>query len=136
VIPPSSLAEYRWRRRYFRSRRTAARTKGAKPWLTTARSGHTATLLPSGKVIVAGGNDGAVFNSTEIYDPSTNTWSGGASFSTGRYAHTAVSLASGKVLGTDRLPKLARSWPKELMKCVVEKRAALNASSGLMPNST
>src|SRR5215472_5046014 len=31
---------------------------------------------------------------------------------------------SGRVLGTDRLPKSARSWPKELMKCVVEKRGA------------
>src|SRR5580692_5392249 len=44
--------------------------------------------------------------------------------------------SSGRVLGIERLPRLARSWPKELMKCVVEKRGALNASSGLMPNST
>src|SRR3984957_2039139 len=44
--------------------------------------------------------------------------------------------ASGRVLGTERLPSLARSCPNELMKCSVEKRGALNASSGLMPNST
>ena len=45
-------------------------------------------------------------------------------------------LLRGKAVGTDRLPSSARSWPKELMKCEVEKRGALKASSGFMPNST
>src|SRR5215469_1248479 len=44
--------------------------------------------------------------------------------------------SSVRVLGTERLPRLARSWPKELMKWVVEKRGALKASSGPMPKST
>ena len=45
--------------------------------LTTARYGHTATLLSNGKVLVAGGNDGVnLLNSAELYDPASGTWSG------------------------------------------------------------
>src|SRR5438552_17395831 len=41
--------------------------------LNAARSGHTATLLPNGKVLVVGGafDD----NSAELYDPAIATWS-------------------------------------------------------------
>src|ERR1035437_8921900 len=44
--------------------------------LTTARQQHTATLLPSGKVLVAGGYNGSsgVLASAELYDPTTNAW--------------------------------------------------------------
>ena len=44
--------------------------------MNTARSYHTATLLPSGKVLVTGGNgliEGYLTN-TELYDPATNVW--------------------------------------------------------------
>ena len=37
--------------------------------LGTARDAHTATLLPIGKVLVAGGNNGAALSSAELYDP-------------------------------------------------------------------
>ena len=37
--------------------------------LFTARSRHTATLLPNGKVLVAGGNNGPALSSAELYDP-------------------------------------------------------------------
>src|SRR5262245_17069658 len=39
------------------------------------RSDHTATLLPSGKVLVVGGLHDGVLNTAELYDPVTETWS-------------------------------------------------------------
>ena len=42
--------------------------------LGTARVYHTATLLPSGKVLVAGGVDGSgVLSSAELYDPASGS---------------------------------------------------------------
>jgi len=64
--------------------------------LGTARQAHAATLLPSGKVLVTGGQGGS--NSAELYDPATNSWSPAASFVTARYIHTSTLLPSGKVL--------------------------------------
>lgn len=67
--------------------------------LTTARQYHSATPLPNGKVLVAGGIDSSgVLNSAEIYDPATNTWSSAGSLTTARYTHTATLLPNGKVL--------------------------------------
>ncbi len=63
-----------------------------------ARLSHTATLLPSGKVLVAGGYGGPALSSAELYDPATGTWSATGSLIAGRYNHTATLLASGKVL--------------------------------------
>jgi N-acetylneuraminic acid mutarotase/tetratricopeptide (TPR) repeat protein len=72
---------------------------------------HTATLLPSGKVLVAGGYgiDGCAL-SAELYDPSCNAWSAAGSLATGREKHTATLLPSGKVLvagGQDKASKLS-----------------------------
>ena len=39
------------------------------------RGGHTATLLPNGKVLVLGGYSGVHVRTAELYDPSTGTWS-------------------------------------------------------------
>ena len=67
--------------------------------LATGRSGHTATLLPSGKLLVAGGANGSSYlASAEQYDPGTNTWSAAGSLTTARWVHTATLLPSGKVL--------------------------------------
>ena len=70
--------------------------------LHVPRFGHTATLLPSGKVLVTGGctsntctSDTAV---SEIYDPTTNSWSTTGNLNTARRYHTAVLLHTGKVL--------------------------------------
>src|SRR5674476_678566 len=53
--------------------------------LTTARYGHTATLLPSGQVLVAGGiGSSGLLASAELYDPATNTWSAAGSLTTAR----------------------------------------------------
>jgi hypothetical protein len=70
--------------------------------LSVARFGHTATILPSGKVLVTGGctANGCTTNTaaSELYDPTSNTWSTTGSLNTARANHTAVLLKNGKVL--------------------------------------
>jgi N-acetylneuraminic acid mutarotase len=69
-------------------------------YLSVGRKQHTATLLPDGRVLVAGGAD-EVFNSldsTEIYDPSTGIWSPTGNLQHGRRRHTATLLPDGRVL--------------------------------------
>src|SRR5262249_24071898 len=65
----------------------------------TARAQHTATLLPNGEVLVAGGFDGTSFvSSAELYDPAAGTWTATGSMGTARESHTATLLPNGKVL--------------------------------------
>ena len=68
--------------------------------LNTARAYHTATLLPNGKVLVAGGIGPDVFGHSiaELYDPATGAWTLTGSLNVGRYLHTATLLPNGKVL--------------------------------------
>ena len=67
--------------------------------LGTARYEHTATLVPSGKVLVEGGTDGSDLSSAELYNPATGTWSPTGSLPDGgRRAFTATLLPNGKVL--------------------------------------
>jgi N-acetylneuraminic acid mutarotase len=67
--------------------------------LNTGRQFHTETLLPNGKVLVAGGNDSnRSFKSAELYDPATGTWNRTADLNTDRNTHTATFLQNGMVL--------------------------------------
>jgi hypothetical protein len=76
--------------------------------LAEARQSHTATLLPDGRVLVAGGrqayvtNDGSradrTLDSVELFDPSTRAWSPGPSLQHARMDHAALALADGRVL--------------------------------------
>jgi hypothetical protein len=64
--------------------------------MAEARTLHAATLLPSGKVLVAGGGDE---NSTaEVYDPATGSFSITGGMEIGRSGHTATLLPNGRVL--------------------------------------
>jgi hypothetical protein len=75
--------------------------RGGSASNSTAGAAQTATLLPDGKVLLVGGtglNIGVVQASTELYDPSTVTWTSGGSLAGGRYAQIAVRLADGRVL--------------------------------------
>ncbi len=87
---------------FWQSRNCIIRTSGS--WsttgsLNTARFDHTATLLPDGMVLVAGGHIVTGYsNSAELYDPAHGSWSATGSLNTARYQHTATLLSTGKVL--------------------------------------
>lgn len=74
------------------------------PALNVSRAAHSATLLQSGKVLVAGGctvdscelsEDGAT---TELYEPGENRFERGPRMSRPRVSHTATRLPNGDVL--------------------------------------
>lgn len=69
--------------------------------MASARTDHTATILPNGKVLVTGGRNGTAYlSSSELYTP---TGKGGfftpaGIMVTNRDKHTATLLQNGKVL--------------------------------------
>ena len=65
--------------------------------MRVARAGHTASLLTTGNVLVAG-NAGDEPDSAERYDPALNHWSDTARMPSERRGGTAVRLVSGMVL--------------------------------------
>ena len=78
----------------------AAGTWKATGAMRGSRHAMTATLLASGKVLVAGGATAALdaINSTEIYDPTAKTWTLGGKMVTARSDYTSITLATGKVM--------------------------------------
>jgi len=63
------------------------------------RDTHTVTKLDDGKILVAGGLQGATYLADcRLYDPSTGIWSAAGSMILGRIGHAAVKLPNGKVL--------------------------------------
>src|SRR3954454_15035878 len=55
------------------------------------RSSETATLLPNGQVLAAGGTSGASSSSAaDLYNPLTGLWSPITGMSTNRRSHTAT----------------------------------------------
>jgi Kelch motif len=63
--------------------------------MNTARYAATATLLPNGEVLIAGGGNGGL-SSTELYDPVSNTF---------------AAAAATPVMNTGRFPSARRSCP-------------------------
>ena len=64
------------------------------------RAFHTATLLPSGKVLIVGGYNASsgVLASAELYDPASGTWTTTGALTSAREYHTATLLPNGMVL--------------------------------------
>jgi uncharacterized protein YjdB len=68
--------------------------------LTTGRGGHSATVLNTGQVLVAGGEDSNSNNlsSAELYNPASGTFTATGSLNFARRGHTASLLNNGMVL--------------------------------------
>ena len=67
--------------------------------MTTARGYHTATLLPNGKVLIAGGESQQRYvASAELYNPATGTFTATGSMNVARGAATATLLPDRQVL--------------------------------------
>ena len=87
--------------------RTTVETS-SKGWVSTGdlnvpRWGHTATLLPNGKVLVVGGNtrignNTSITKSAELYDPASGSWRSTGDLNVARVGHTATLLAGGRLL--------------------------------------
>ena len=69
-----------------------------------ARFAHSASLLPDGKVLVAGGNavrsaqSNRALRTCEIFDPATGQWTQAAPLNDARFGHPAVVLNDHRVL--------------------------------------
>lgn len=78
--------------------------------MATPRMGHTASLLGNGRVLVTGGLQAVTVtptqlsavrdavDSTELYDPVTDSWTPGPNLRTPRAAHAAITRPDGRVL--------------------------------------
>lgn len=77
--------------------------------MTAPRAGHGASQLGNGLVLITGGLDGfdltnplslltSIQNSTEFFDPATNTLSAGPAMLEARALHTSTTLTNGQVL--------------------------------------
>jgi len=75
----------------------ATNTFAAGPAMNAARSDAAATLLPNGKVLIAGGLG---LNSTELYDPATNTFGASNPMTAARSDAAIVVLPNSQVLIT------------------------------------
>jgi len=71
--------------------------------MQNARAGHTASLLPDGSVLIAGGFAGSgaesrPYASTELFDPASGVFHPGRDMTLPRSGHAAVTLKDGRIL--------------------------------------
>lgn len=115
--------------------------------MSTPRYGATATLLPNGMVLVAGGqNSSGVLSSAETYNPATGTWAAtGNNMTTARWGQTATLLPNGLVLLTggdnssgplataELYNPVANTWATTAISMTTKR---LDGTATLLPNGT
>ena len=84
------------------------------PPMANFRAGHSASLLPDGRVLIAAGTEGnnahelsdvldllgTSLKDSELFEPSTNTWSSGPNLPEPKAGHGAITLDDGRILIT------------------------------------
>lgn len=67
--------------------------------MKTARSDHTATPLPDGRVVIMGGNrHGMALDGVEVFNPVTEEFDSVCSLKDPRYGHTATAIDGNRIL--------------------------------------
>lgn len=97
-----------------------ARTFVPAGLMAAARTDHTATLLKSGKVLIAGGRDAHLRNilqSAEIYDPARGSFTPTDDMTIARAYHTATLLVDGRVLITGGITPIVSVPQSECNSC-------------------
>jgi N-acetylneuraminic acid mutarotase len=111
------------------------------PPMSVARARHTATLLPSGEVLVAGGattyhlDSGQVTASAELFNPRTNSWRAAAPMSEPRYIDGSVLLHDGRVLVAGGWYAMSNSDPSHETAEIYDPAADRWSATGSMKNA-
>src|ERR1019366_122157 len=77
----------------------SATTGYCQTTLTDARFLDTATLLKNGSVLIAGGNDGSIVNTAELFNPVAGTFTATGTMTDSRENHTAALIVTGSNSG-------------------------------------
>src|SRR2546422_11777839 len=94
AIPPAAILVLLFLLLLVLPGRAAAQVFSPTGSMTTGRYGHTATLLPNGKVLIAGGYATAT---AEVHYPATGSCSSTGRLTVTRCRHTATPLPYGKM---------------------------------------
>lgn len=103
--------------------------------MTAARTGHTATAVAGGKVLIVGGQhpSGATTTylaTTELYDPATNSFAAAAPLAQPRSLHAALALANGDVLVAGGVGAAGALTSTELYEATTQKFRAVGGLQG------
>jgi PKD repeat protein len=99
--------------------------------LTTRRSRATASLLPDGRVLLAGGQDSAnvVLTSADIWNPATDMWTPTSAMATARTSASATRLADGRILVVGGINSTGKQGSAELFDPATQTFSATGALS-------
>jgi hypothetical protein len=102
LLVASTVVAFTFAATAFRASELSANLGSVAPaaQMLEPRSGHTATLLPDGRVLIAGGmrRNQDFYKSAELYDPATGKFEATGEMNQRRVGQIAVLLRSGKVL--------------------------------------